>query len=171
MNIIDSITPWDESTYGNEVKTLRVLVECEKGSVHKYEYDPETESMVIVRDLDKKYPYPFDYGCIPQTLAEDGDALDAIVVIDKTAHEGTLLNCKVIGIFRMTDNGEADDKILCVPFYVQHGSIPLKKITKFLEEYKYPYQEGTILLGFEGREAALEAISASHKHWLEAKQK
>ena len=170
MNIVDTLTPWDDSTYGNQLKTLRVLIECEKGSVHKYEYNPETESMAIVRDLNKKYPYPFDYGCIPQTLAEDGDALDAIVVIDKTAHEGTLLNCRVIGVFRMIDNGEVDDKILCVPFYVQHGSIPLKKITKFLEEYKYPYQKGTRLLGFEGKDTAIEAISTAHKRWEESRQ-
>ena len=170
MNILDTLTPWDDSTYGNQLKTLRVLIECEKGSVHKYEYDPQTESMAIVRDLNKKYPYPFDYGFIPQTLAGDGDALDAIVVIDKTAHEGKLLNCKVIGIFRMLDNGKTDDKILCVPFYVQHGSIPLKKITKFLEKYKYPYQKGTTLLGFEGDHAAIEAISSAHKRWKESKQ-
>ena len=170
MNIVDTLTPWDDSTYGNQVKTLRVLIECEKGSVDKYEYDSETESMAIVRDLDKKYPYPFDYGFIPQTLAGDGDALDAIVVVDKTAHEGTLLNCRVIGIFRMMDNGEVDDKILCVPFYVQHGSIPLKRITKFLEEYKYPYQKGTTLLGFEGEDAAIEAIAAAHSKWKESRQ-
>lgn len=167
MGLLSSLYPWDYATYGNGVKTLRVLVECEKGSVHKYEYDDTNSAMVIVRDLDKRFPYKYNYGSIPQTLADDGDSLDAIVVSDEPIRSGTVVNCYPLAIIRMTDNGSIDDKVLCVPFYITDGNININKILNYLKNYKYPKQKGTNLRGIDGVESAVAEIEEAHKRFME----
>ena len=170
MGKLTDLAPWDEQTYGNGVKTLRVLVECEKGSTCKYEYDDDNDSMVVVRQLDKHFPYPYSYGTVPQTLADDGDSLDAIVISDQTIRSGTVLNCRPLAIVRMIDNGKQDDKLICTPFYIAHGKIDVHKIVKYLSKYKYPYQDGTEIVSIEGVEAALSAIEKTHIAYLVNKQ-
>lgn len=167
MGLLSSLYPWDYDTYGNSVKTLRVLVECEKGSVHKYEYDDSTSTMVIVRDLDKRFPYKYNYGAIPQTLADDGDSLDAIVISDEPIRSGTVVNCYPLAIVRMEDNDKHDDKIICVPFYITSGEINLHKIINYLQNYKYPNQDGTILTGIGGVEEAIQEIERAHNTFME----
>ena len=165
MGILTSVNPWDDNTYGNGVKTLRVLVECEKGSYHKYEYDDKLDKMVIVRDLDPKYRYIYNYGCIPQTLAGDEDCLDAIVLSEETIRSGTLINVRPIMVIRMIDNGQQDDKIICVPYYVGQGSVDLKKLVAYLQNYKYPRNEGTEIVGIGETAEALEIINAAIKRF------
>ena len=167
MGVLRIASTWDKSTYGNKVETLRVLIECEKGSVHKMEYDETLGTMAIVRDLHKKYPYPYNYGSIPQTLAPDGDSLDAIVMSDAPSRAGSIVNCRPIAVVRMTDNGAGDDKVICAPFYLKHGQVNMKKILKYLQNYKYPYQKGTVLNGVEGAEAAIETINKAHRAYME----
>ncbi|MCM1322815.1 MAG: inorganic diphosphatase [Acetobacter sp.] len=166
MGYLRSLLPWDDDTYGNKVRTLRVLVECEKGSTHKYEWDDAINAPVIVRDLHKKYAYPYNYGSIPQTLAEDGDSLDAIVISDETIRSGTIINCRPIAIVRMIDNGEKDDKVICAPFYMEHGDVDMKKILHYLQNYKYPKQEGTEVKDVEGADAAVAAIEDAHRAFM-----
>ncbi len=170
MGLLRSLLPWDEDTYGSKIRTLRVLVECEKGSRHKYEYVDSMGTCVIVRDLDKRYPYPYAYGCIPQTLADDGDNLDAIVISDEPIRSGTVVNCKPLAIVRMIDNGEQDDKLICTPYYVKHGEIDMKKVIHYLQNYKYPNQAGTELKGVEDAEAAIAEVEKTHKVFLEKKR-
>ena len=167
MGLLRDLYPWDDNTYGNNVKTLRVLIECKQGSAHKYEWDDKINAPVIVRDLASKFKYPYSYGTVPQTLAGDGDSLDAIVVTDEPVEPGTILNCKVLGIIRMIDNGEQDDKLLCVPFYVKHGTVNLKKIVRYLKNYKYPNQAGTELLGMEDEAAAIKAVNDAHTAFMQ----
>lgn len=166
MGKLSNLSPWDETTYGNKVKTLRVLVECEKDSTCKYEYDDANDMMVVVRQLYKKYSYPYSYGSVPQTLAEDGDSLDAIVVSDEPIRSGTVINCLPLAIVRMIDNGEGDDKLICTPFYVNHGEIDVHKIINYLSNYKYPYQDGTEIVSIGGVDAAINAIDIAHKRFL-----
>lgn len=169
MGLLRSLLPWDDNTYGNGVKTLRVLIECEKGSVHKYEYVDSLGMMVIVRDLDKKYAYIYNYGSIPQTLAGDGDSLDAIVVSDEPIRSGTVINCRPLAIVRMIDNGQQDDKVVCAPFYIEHGDIDMKKILNYLQNYKYPKQAGTVLKGVDDAAAAVEEVEKTHRAFMEKK--
>lgn len=168
LNILSSISPIDTETYGNMKLTLRVLIECEKGSVHKCEYDDSLSAMVIVRDLHKKYPYPYNYGAIPQTLADDGDNLDAIVISNEPIPSGTLVNCFPIGIVEMIDRGKQDNKLICIPFYDTTGKINIKKIMKYLSCYKYPEPEGvTEVLGFLGAEEAWKAVRTAYNLYIE----
>lgn len=160
MGLLSNTAPWDLDTYGNNKKTLRVLIECEKGSVHKYEYDDKLDKMVIVRDLNPKYKYIYNYGCIPQTLAEDGDNLDAIVISDEPIKSGTIINVLPIMIVNMKDNGDRDDKVVCVPYY-GHGHISVRKLINYLRNYKYPHNEGTEIIDIGDKEKALQEISES----------
>lgn len=166
MGLLTTTKPWDDSTYGNNIRTLRVLVECEKGSTHKYEYDDDLGCMTIVRDLNKKYKYIYNYGCVPRTLAGDGDNLDAIVISDEPIRSGTVINTFPLLIMRMIDNGEQDDKLVCVPFYSPHGELDIKKISNYLSHYKYPNQSGTRLIGLGDSEEAQEAIEEAIRAYL-----
>jgi inorganic pyrophosphatase len=93
-----------------------VLIEIPKGSRNKYEIDYKTGRMRLDRTLFTSTQYPADYGYIEGTLGEDGDALDALVILQgDPLFPGVLVRCRAIGMFRMTDEKGGDDKVLCVP--------------------------------------------------------
>src|SRR2546429_223256 len=85
------------------------------GQRNKYEMDHATGRIRLDRMLFTSTRYPADYGFIEDTLADDGDPLDALVLLDEPTFPGCLINCRVIGMFRMRDEKGADDKVLCVP--------------------------------------------------------
>jgi inorganic pyrophosphatase len=93
-----------------------VLIEIPRGSQNKYEVDHETGRIRLDRVLFTSTQYPADYGYIEGTLGEDGDPLDALVLLNGSPlFPGVLVNCRAIGMFRMTDEKGGDDKVLCVP--------------------------------------------------------
>src|SRR6266581_7662613 len=93
-----------------------VFVEIPMGSRNKYEFDEELGGIVLDRRLFTSMSYPADYGFIEHTLGEDGDPLDALVVLQgDPLFPGVLVRCRAIGMFRMTDEKGGDDKVLCVP--------------------------------------------------------
>jgi len=95
---------------------LHCLVEIPKGSRNKYEWDEELQAIKLDRFLFSSVVYPTDYGFIPETLGEDGDPLDALVLLQgDPLFPGVLVSCRAIGMFRMTDEKGGDDKVLCVP--------------------------------------------------------
>ena len=92
-----------------------VTIEIPKGQRNKYEMDHETGRLRLDRMLFTATRYPADYGFIDNTLAEDGDPLDALVLLEEPTFPGCLIRCRAIGMFRMHDEKGPDDKILCVP--------------------------------------------------------
>ncbi|MFW6203943.1 MAG: inorganic diphosphatase [Actinomycetota bacterium] len=92
-----------------------VTVEIPAGSRNKYELDHETGRIKLDRRLFTSTRYPADYGFVEGTLGEDGDPLDALVLIEEPTFPGCLIRCRAIGMFRMIDEAGGDDKILCVP--------------------------------------------------------
>ncbi|MCX3063245.1 inorganic diphosphatase [Streptomyces beihaiensis] len=92
-----------------------VTIEIPKGSRNKYEVDHETGRIRLDRRLFTSTAYPTDYGFVENTLGEDGDPLDALVILDEPTFPGCLIKCRAIGMFRMTDEAGGDDKLLCVP--------------------------------------------------------
>jgi inorganic pyrophosphatase len=92
-----------------------VLIEIPKGQRNKYEMDQATGRIRLDRMLFTSTRYPADYGFIEDTLADDGDPLDALVLLDEPTFPGCLITCRVIGMFRMRDEMGLDDKVLCVP--------------------------------------------------------
>jgi inorganic pyrophosphatase len=93
-----------------------VLIEIPRGSRNKYEVDHRSGRMRLDRTLFTSTQYPADYGFIEGTLGEDGDPLDALVVIQgDPLFPGVVVQCRAIGMFRMTDERGGDDKVLAVP--------------------------------------------------------
>ena len=149
-----------------------VLVEIPGGSRNKYEVDHETGRLRLDRMLFTATRYPRDYGYIEGTLGQDGDPLDALVLIEEPTFPGVLIQCRAIGMFRMRDEAGGDDKILCVPAHDVRKShlqdlddIPeydRLEIQHFFETYK-DLEPGKSVEGahFEGRDSAEAEIRAS----------
>jgi len=94
---------------------VEVTIEIPKGQRNKYEVDHATGRIRLDRMLFTSTRYPSDYGFIEDTLADDGDPLDALVLLEEPTFPGCLITCRVIGMFRMRDEMGLDDKVLCVP--------------------------------------------------------
>ena len=92
-----------------------VTIEIPKGQRNKYEIDHVTGRVRLDRMLFTSTRYPDDYGYIDGTLGDDGDPLDALVLLDEPTFPGCLIRCRALGMFRMRDEAGGDDKVLCVP--------------------------------------------------------
>jgi len=92
-----------------------VTIEIPAGSRNKYEVDHKTGRLKLDRRLFTSTRYPADYGFIEQTLGEDGDPLDALVLIEEPTFPGCLIRCRALGMYRMKDEAGGDDKVMCVP--------------------------------------------------------
>ncbi len=92
-----------------------VTVEIPKGQRNKYEMDHHTGRIRLDRMLFTATRYPADYGFIDDTLGQDGDPLDALVLVEEPTFPGCLIRCRAIGMFRMRDEAGPDDKVICVP--------------------------------------------------------
>ena len=151
-----------------------VTIEIPKGSRNKYEVDHETGRIRLDRRLFTSTSYPADYGFVENTLGEDGDPLDALVILDEPTFPGCLIQCRTIGMFRMTDEAGGDDKLLCVPAHdprVEHlrdihhvSEFDRLEIQHFFEVYK-DLEPGKSVEGatWVGRDAAESEIHASYK--------
>lgn len=158
------------STYHND-DIINVVIEIPKGAYSKYEIDPETGSHLnIVRELSHKgthkYKYPYNYGFIPSTLADDNDQLDVIVISDEPVDPLTVMQCRVIGVVKTIDKGDRDDKILAVPTYSDLKVVKLNEILKFLHSYKYPDNESTTIGEVLDSVAAIELVNESHLSYV-----
>lgn len=96
-------------------RVVNVIVEIPKGRRSKFEIDKTTGLIKLDRYLYSSAMYPGEYGIIPRTLAEDGDPLDALVMVNEPTFPGCLIEARPIGLFKMTDSHDNDYKILCVP--------------------------------------------------------
>ena len=158
---------------------LEVLVEIPKGSRNKYEFDPEKKRLRFDRMLSSEVHYPSDYGFIPETLAEDGDALDALVLLWEPTFPGCLIEVRPIGLFKMWDAQEPDHKILCVPIddplwnhlkeLEQVPSHLLEEIEHFFSSYKDLKKKGIEVEGWEGRDRTERVIEAAQRRYREEK--
>ena len=92
-----------------------VSIEIPKGTKNKYEMDHNTGRIRLDRTLFTSTQYPYDYGFIEGTLGEDGDPLDAMVLVPEPTFPGCLIECRAVAMFRMKDENGGDDKVLCVP--------------------------------------------------------
>jgi len=156
---------------------VTVMVEVPKGSRNKYEYDKDKRVVKFDRMLFSAVHYPSDYGFIFDTLAGDGDALDALVLLWKPTFPGCIIEVKPVGLFRMWDEKGPDEKILCVPVsdpnwnYIESLSdIPphlLKEIEHFFSIYKELEAKKTGVEGWEDRTAAIEVIRESQRRYQE----
>ncbi len=94
--------------------SIEVTIEIPKGSRNKYEVDHESGKVYLDRYLFTPMAYPADYGFIDHTLGEDGDPLDALVILPEPLFPGVIVNARPLGVFKMTDEAGGDDKLLCI---------------------------------------------------------
>jgi inorganic pyrophosphatase len=160
---------------------LICLVEIPKGSRNKYEYDHDMDVIKLDRFLFSSMVYPTDYGFIPDTLGQDGDPLDAMVLVSEPTFPGCVIEVKAIALFRMEDDKGIDDKVLCVPLTdpawntletLEDVPSQLKdEIAHFFSVYKDLEQKKVSVDGWYSREEALEEIEASRERCKEHKSK
>lgn len=158
--------------------TVTVRIEIPKGSRNKYELDKKTGLIKFDRMLFSAMHYPSDYGFILDTLAEDGDPLDALVLVWEPTFPGCLIDAKPIGLFKMWDEKGRDEKILCVPVsdpmwnhLNRLSDVPphlLKEIEHFFTVYKELEAKKTGVEGWEDREAALSVVNSASERFTEA---
>ncbi|ONM47396.1 inorganic diphosphatase [Nocardia donostiensis] len=149
-----------------------VTIEIPKGSRNKYEVDHETGRVRLDRFLFTSMGYPADYGFIENTLGEDGDPLDALVLLPESVFPGVIVEARPVAMYKMTDEAGGDDKILCVPAddprwdHIQDlKDVPefeLAAIKHFFERYK-DLEPGKYVKGSEwvDRAAAEAEVQAS----------
>ena len=102
--------------------SFEVTIEIPAGSRNKYEIDHETGKVYLDRYLFTPMAYPQDYGFIEGTLGEDGDPLDALVILPESVFPGVIVPARPLGVFKMTDEAGGDDKLLCVIDDVRYES-------------------------------------------------
>ncbi len=142
---------------------INVLIEIPGGSKNKYEFDKDLNAFALDRVLYASVQYPFDYGFVPNTLADDGDPLDGMVIMDQPTFPGCVIAARPIGMLGMIDGGDRDEKILCVPDkdprYVGVTSLKdiaphrLDEIAEFFRTYKNLEKKVTEITGWEDVDA------------------
>ena len=150
---------------------IEVLVEIPKGSRNKYEWDEDLRAIKLDRLLFSSVVYPTDYGFIPDTVAADGDPLDAMVCVSEATFPGCLIPAQVIALFRMRDDKGQDDKVVCVPSRDPNWSaittlndLPNQlqsEIAHFFSIYKNLEQKHVEVDGWYPRKEALAVIEES----------
>jgi inorganic pyrophosphatase len=147
---------------------IEVFVEIPRGSRNKYEVDKARGVLVLDRVLFSSVHYPTDYGFVIGTLAEDGDALDALVVVDEPTFPGCHIKARPIGVLDMKDEKGPDQKILAVPVGDPRfadirdlrdiGQHWLREIENFFQTYKQLENKWTDVVGWEDAAAAARVI-------------
>jgi inorganic pyrophosphatase len=149
-------------------ETVRVIVEIPKGSRNKYEMDHDTGRIRLDRTLYASVHYPADYGFIEGTLGEDGDPLDALVLVSEPTFPGCEIDVRAVGVFRMRDDKGVDHKVLCVPVsdplwsHIESlDEVPphlLVETEHFFNVYKMLENKVTETEGWEGEDSAAKVV-------------
>ena len=173
MNLLYDIDPGTKDE-------MNVIIEIPKDSHNKYEIDKKTGLIKLDRANYSAAAYPFDYGFVPQTLWDDGDALDVIVLTTYPLDVGVLVAARPVGILHMVDGGDADEKLIAVPVDDKRwddvqdlndlNKHTLKEFVHFFETYKQLKGKPSPveINGYEGAEKAKEAFERARKMYEES---
>lgn len=165
---------WHDVPLGKNVpEEFNVIIEIPKGSKNKYEIDKETGLIKLDRAMKTSQDYPFDYGFAPQTLWDDDDALDVVVLTTYPLSPGILVKVRPVAVMRMIDGGDSDDKVLAVPVNDPRwedikdlsdvNKHTVKEIQHFFETYKQIEKKEVTVSGFKNKKAAMAAVEKSIK--------
>ena len=172
------MNPWHDFPVGvHPPEHVTAVIEIPRGSRNKYELDKATGQFRLDRVLFSAVHYPGDYGLIPRTLHEDGDPLDILVSINEPTFPGCQIDCRPLGVLKLLDRGEPDDKIIAVPsndpFYNDTYDIAdlsqhyLKEVEHFFHIYKDLEGRRVEIVGWEKSEVAMHVINDSIKRYDE----
>ncbi|MDQ3076803.1 MAG: inorganic diphosphatase [bacterium] len=175
---------WREVPVGKDVpESFNTIIEIPRGSFNKYEIDKETGLIALDRANYSHVPYPFDYGFVPQTLWDDGDPLDVILLTTFPLAPGILVKVRPVAVMDMTDCGDSDYKIIAVPVddkrwddtqnLADLNKHMLKEFTHFFETYKILKGNGDVVKinNIMDKNAAMEAVKKSIELYKEKVQK
>lgn len=176
--MINKLSAWHNVSPGDNCpKEVNGIIEIPKGSRAKYELDKESGFLKMDRVLYSAVYYPANYGFIPQTYCDDKDPLDILIISQVDIVPMCIVSAKVIGVMRMLDNGEADDKIIGVAMgdpSVCHindiSELPkhfLSEIQHFFMEYKRLEKKEVKVEKFLGHEVAMEILNDGFKMYEE----
>lgn len=171
---------WDAEHGGRPDPTIvDVYVEIPKGSRNKYEWDTETGRFRLDRKLFTAVQYPGDYGFVAEAWGEDGDPLDALVILGDPTFPGCVISARVVGVFYMEDDMGRDTKIITVPsrdpaweHIDELDDVPqhlLNEISHFFAIYKDLEQKTVKVKGFGSRENALDELAADFERYRNLK--
>jgi inorganic pyrophosphatase len=154
---------------------VTAFIEIPRGSRNKYEYDEEAGLWRLDRVLYSSVHYPTDYGWIPNTLAEDGDHLDILVLVQEPTFPGCVIEARPLGGLDMSDEAGPDFKMLAVPEFdprfshyqtlEQVGPHWLLEIETFFQTYKLLEDKETEVLGWHGREYAMQMLAECRERY------
>ena len=167
-----TLHPWHGAHYGDESpQKVNALIEIPKGSHAKYEVDKKTGLLKLDRVIYSSFHYPVNYGFIPQTLGQDSDPLDILVICGESINPLCLVEATVIGNMQMIDNGEIDDKIIAVAskypsvnFYTDVAELPkhfIAVLRNYFEQYKVLENKIVEIDDFQDKSAAYKVIEAA----------
>lgn len=168
--------PWHDIPINEQSpEEVNVIVEIPQGDKVKYELDKETGLMRVDRILYSSVIFPANYGFIPQSYGDDKDPLDILVLMQEPVAPLTLLQARPIGLMKMFDQGQEDDKIICVHLddpafrdYYNINELPvhgLRELRQFFEEYKALEEKDVQVEEFFGPDEAKSVIQNSMKHY------
>ena len=174
--------PWHTVSVGKNVPSLvSAVIEIPRGSKSKYEIDKDSGLLLLDRILSSSVVYPTNYGFIPQTYCDDGDALDILVIGQDPAQPLCIMNAKVVGCMKMIDGGEEDDKIIAVhaddPQYKHINNLSelnphlIKEIEQFFKSYKALEKKQVEIKGWLEREDAEAVVRKSIEFYNANKEK
>ena len=157
-------------------EVLSAVIEIPEDCSNKYEYDRSMNVFVLDRVLHSPIHFPGDYGFIPQTIAQDGDPLDILILGDTPTFTGCIYAVRPVGLFEMLDSGVCDEKILAyamgnprfsgIQSYTEIQPHVLLEVEHFFSVYKDLEGKQTKVLGWKDREAAYEVIRSSHERFI-----
>lgn len=161
--------PWHGVHYGEQApQRVNALIEIPKGSRSKYEVDKATGLLRLDRVIYSSFHYPVNYGFIPQTLGQDGDPLDILVLCSQSIQPLCLVDATVIGNMQMIDSGQVDDKIIAVAakdpsvnHYHKMEDLPqhfLLELRNFFEQYKELENKKVVIDNFQDKDIACRII-------------
>lgn len=166
------LNPFHAVSYGDKIpEIVQAIIEIPSGSKAKYELDKESGLLRLDRVLFSSVHYPANYGFIPQTFCDDGDPLDILVLSQLSVVPLCIVEAQVIGVMRMIDQGQHDDKIIAVAtgdMSVKHlddiSKLPehlLLELQRFFEDYKKLENKEVEVAEFQGKQEALEIVVKS----------
>lgn len=169
MKTIHVLHPWHGANFGNKAPgVVNALIEIPQGSRTKYEIDKETGLLKVDRVIYSSFHYPVNYGFIPQTLGQDNDPLDILVLCSQSIQSLCLVEATVIGNMQMIDSGEKDDKIIAVAMKdpsVNHitdiKEMPkhfINELRNYFEQYKVLEDKEVQIEEFQNKEVAYQVI-------------
>jgi inorganic pyrophosphatase len=170
--------PWHGAHYGEDApEIVNAMIEIPQGSRAKYELDKETGLLRLDRVIYSSFHYPVNYGFIPQTLGEDKDPLDVLVICSLPVQPLCLIEARILGVMQMIDGGDADDKIIAVAakdpsvnYITSLDEMPqhfFNELRHFFEEYKTLENKAVKVEEFQDKLTAYQILNEAIARYKE----